>query len=292
MLRNTLLLTAGLILLPFTACAQEAATPIKSASAAQVSYGSGTAAPQNEMKKDVMSTSIHAAWTDILKTYVSAPDNTGLTRFDYAGLKANAADYAKLTGYLEALGSVNPSALSRDEAIAFYANLYNALTIDLIVQNYPLDSIRKAKRYNGEKVSALTGPWKKTETSVNGKMLSLDEIEHGILRVDYPSPYIHYMVNCASVGCPNLLQSAWEADTHETLRKEAAAAYINSPRGVVVTSKGLKVSSIYKWFKEDFGGSKERVLQHIREYADADLAAAIDAGAEIVDYDYDWTLNE
>ena len=68
MLRNTLLLTAGLILLPISACAQEAATPIKSASAAQVSYGSGTAAPQNEMKKDVMSTSIHAAWTDILKT--------------------------------------------------------------------------------------------------------------------------------------------------------------------------------------------------------------------------------
>lgn len=283
MLRNTLLLAAGLIILPVPTFAQ-------------VGYGSGTPAPertvQAEMKKDMMTASIHADWNDILQNYVSVPDNVGLTHFDYAGLKGNAQDYAKLTGYLKALGAVDTATLSRDEAIAFYANLYNALTIDLIIQNYPLDSIRKAKRYNGEKISSFTGPWKKTKTVVNGKKLSLDDIEHGILRKNYPSPYIHYMVNCASVGCPNLLNEAWEADTHAALRKKAAADYINSPRGVVVTSKGLKVSSIYDWFKEDFGGSKDEVLKHIREYADADLAAAIDGGAQIVGYDYNWTLNK
>ena len=93
-------------------------------------------------------------------------------------------------------------------------------------------------------------------------------------------------------GCPNLLDEAWEPGTYESLRKEAASAYINSPRGAVITSKGLKISSIYDWFKEDFGGSKDEVLKHIREYADADLAAAIDGGAQIVGYDYDWTLNK
>jgi len=281
----------------------DVATPVQLAQTeAQTSYGSGTskatAEPKAEMaekdmaQKDIaMSPSLHADWTAILQNYVSAPDNVGLTHFDYARLKVSSADSAKLKGYLKALAAVNTSTLSRNEAIAYYANLYNAVTIDLMLQNYPLSSIRKAKTYNGEKVSGLIGPWKKVKTSVNGETVSLDDVEHKILRVQYPSPYVHYMVNCASVGCPNLLNTAWEADTLESVRKEAASAYINSPRGVIVTPKGLKVSSIFKWFKEDFGG-KDGVLKHIREYADADLAAAIDGGAKVVGYDYDWSLNE
>ena len=262
--------------------------PIETVQHAQTNYGSGTPAPKKQM---IEASSPHAAWTSILQKYVSAPDAVGLTHFNYGELKSNAADTAKLRGYIGDLGAVNPDTLSRNEAIAFYANLYNALTIDLIIQNYPLDSIRKAKTYNGKKVSGFTGPWKKVTTTINGQSVSLDDIEHKILRVKYPAPYVHYMVNCASVGCPNLLDRAWEADSYEALRKEAAAAYINSPRGVVITSKGLKVSSIFKWFKDDFGGSKENVLRHIRQYADSDLAAAIDSGATIVDYDYDWSVN-
>jgi hypothetical protein len=291
MLRNTLLFTAGLILLPITACAQETAIPLTSSTAAQAGYGSGTAEPEKVMKKDMTTASIHADWSDILQTYVSAPDADGLTHFNYGGLKANSGDTAKLRGYIKSLGETNPGTLSRNDAIAYYANLYNALTIDLIIQNYPLDSIRKAKTYNGKKVDGFTGPWKKVKTSINGQMVSLDDVEHKILRVKYPSPYVHYMVNCASVGCPNLLDKAWEADSYQAVRKKAASDYINSPRGVVVTPKGLKVSSIYKWFQEDFGGKKESVLKHIRQYADADLAAAIDGGATIVDYDYDWSVN-
>lgn len=263
--------------------------PVRTAQVAQTSYGSGTVETKKEMNSK---TSPHANWTAILQKYVSAPDAVGLTHFDYAGLKGSAADTAKLQGYIADLGATNPDTLSRDEAIAYYANLYNALTIDLIIQNYPLNSIRKAKTYNGKKVSGLLGPWKKVETTINGQTVSLDDVEHQILRVKYPSPYVHYMVNCASVGCPNLLDEAWEASSYEAVRKQAASDYINSPRGVVITPKGLKVSSIYKWFKEDFGGSKETVLEHIREYADADLAAAIDGGAKIVDYGYDWSVNK
>jgi len=259
---------------------------------AQASYGSGSPAADTETKKEMMmKASPHVDWTAILQKYVSAPDSVGLTHFDYAGLTANSADRSKLSGYIKSLGATNTSTLNENEAIAHYANLYNALTIDLIVQNFPLKSIRKAKTYNGSKVSGLAGPWKKVKVSANGGTLSLDEIEHKILRVQYPSPYVHYMVNCASVGCPNLLDRAWEADTQLKVRKDAAAAYINSPRGVIITSKGLKVSSIFKWFKEDFGGT-EGVLKHIREHADADLAAAIDGGAKITDYGYDWSLNQ
>lgn len=265
------------------------ARPVQLAeSQAQRSYGSGSKDP---MKEKAMAASPHAAWTDILQKYVSAPDSVGLTHFNYGGLKANATDTAKLRGYIKSFSGVNPDALGPDQAIAYYTNLYNALTIDLIIQNYPLDSIRKAKVYNGKKVGGFVGPWKKVVTVVNGQTISLDALEHQVLRVRYPSPYVHYMVNCASVGCPNLLDRAWEADSYQALRKKAAFDYINSPRGVVITPKGLVVSSIYKWFNDDFGGSKENVLKHIRQYANADLAAAIDGGAKIVGYDYDWDVN-
>ena len=88
-----------------------------------------------------------------------------------------------------------------------------------------------------------------------------------------------------------MLDTAWEANTLDAARKKAATDYINSPRGVKITPKGLVVSSIFKWFKEDFGGSKANVLKHIRQHANPQLAAAIDSGATITGYDYDWSLN-
>ena len=276
MLRTTLLLTAGMTLL----LSPLAVAQTNSSS----SYGSATSAA-------VQTASSHAAWTSILQNYVSAPDGQGLTHFDYARLSSNAADKAKLASYIQSLSATNPGTLSQNEAIAFYSNLYNAVTIDLIVQNYPVGSIRKAKTYNGEKVSGIAGPWKKVKVSVNGQTMSLNDVEHEVLRKQFPSPYVHYMVNCASVGCPNLLDTAWEANTLDAARKKAATDYINSPRGVKITPKGLVVSSIFKWFKEDFGGSKANVLKHIRQHANPQLAAAIDSGATITGYDYDWSLN-
>jgi len=231
------------------------------------------------------SPSPHAGWTEILQTYVSAPDGQGLTHFDYGGLKTNAADKAKLDGYIESLEATDSNTLSENEAIAFYANLYNAVTVQHVTEKFPVKSIRKLGAFS-------SGPWKKKLFTLNGNPTSLDTLEHDILRKQYPSPYVHYMVNCASVGCPNLLNEAWEASTLDAKRKEAAADYINSPRGVVVDGDDLTVSSIFKWFEEDFGDSKAGVLEHIRKHADADLAAAIDGGAKIDDYDYDWSLNK
>ncbi|MEP3889978.1 MAG: DUF547 domain-containing protein [Hellea sp.] len=246
--------------------------------------------PQKDMKKDmmkdtVMTPSQHADWTDILQSYVGMPDEAGLTHFDYAGLKANAADTAKLDGYIKSLEGMTPDELSENEAIAFWANLYNAVTIQVVTEKYPVKSIRKLGSFN-------SGPWKKKLVTVNGVRMSLDDIEHKTLRKHYPSPYIHYMVNCASVGCPNLLDTAWEADTLEAGRIKAAKAYINSPRGAVVKGDKLTVSSIYDWFEEDFGGSKEGVLKHLQEHATGDLAVAIAAGEKITNYDYDWSLNK
>lgn len=267
MLKTLFGLTAGLMMLPSAAFAQTT-----------------TVAMDNPKKEVLMTASLHAPWTDILQNYVSVPDTMGLTHFDYAGLKASTADKGKLDDYIKSLEAIDPNSLSENEAIAFWANLYNAVTIQVVTENYPIKSIKKLGAFG-------SGPWKKDLVTVSGIEMSLDDIEHGTLRKKYPSPYIHYMVNCASVGCPNLLDEAWEADTLMTLRKQAAADYINSPRGAVVKGDKLTVSSIYNWFEEDFGGNKAGVIAHLKDYATGDLKTAIESGAEIKKYDYDWSLN-
>lgn len=245
---------------------------------AQSNYGSGSKAPVQAIS------SPHAAFTNILRKYVSAPDGQGLTHFNYGGLKAAPSDKAALDNYIKGLEQVNPSSLSRNDAIAYYANLYNAVTVQVVTENYPVSSIKKLGPLG-------SGPWKKNLFTINGQPASLNNVEHDIMRKQFPSPYVHYMVNCASVGCPNLLNAAWEGSTIDRVKQKAASDYINSPRGVQITSKGLKVSSIFKWFAEDFGG-KSGLLQHIRKHARPELARAIDNGAQVVDYGYDWSLNE
>ena len=128
--------------------------------------------------------------------------------------------------------------------------------------------------------------------TVEGKQLSLDDIEHDIMRPTFKDPRVHYSVNCASFGCPNLPARAWSAATLDKDLEEAARAFVNHPRGVAVTEpKKLKVSSIYKWFRDDFGGTDAGVIAHLRKYARPELAAVLDGGAAIAQDDYDWSLN-
>ena len=211
----------------------------------------------------------------------------GLNLFDYAAAKS-AGELKDVKAYTDHLAAQNPDEMSEADQIAYWANLYNALTVKLILENYPVKSIRKIK------AGAFSqGPWKRDEVTVNGKVLSLDDIEHGILRKQYSNPaMVHYMVNCASIGCPNLPSKLWVGETLDVDRTAAAREFINSPRGVAIKGDDLKVSSIYDWFKEDFGGSKSTTLDHYRKFAGPALKAALDAGATIDDYDYNWDLNE
>ena len=226
------------------------------------------------------------AWEDILETRLSAPDaQTGLIRFDYAGFSSNAAEMAALDGYIAELAAT-PEPENDADAAAYWANLYNAVTIDVVADNYPVDSIREIK--SG---AFSIGPWKRKVVTVGGEELSLDNIEHDILRVRYSSPLIHYMVNCASVGCPNLQPRLWEGATLDADRDRAAREFVNSPRGVRFDGDKVEVSSIYKWFDEDFGGSRESVIDHIRQYADDDLAARLQGVRKYNSHDYDWSLN-
>lgn len=223
----------------------------------------------------------HAEWTRLLKLYVKAgPD--GLTRFDYGALKASEKDRAALDAYIAGFAKMDLSA-KNNANFAAWANLYNAMTVRHIVERYPVDSIKDGY---------LTGPWKQVKVVAGGEEISLDAIEHKVLRKVWGTPEVHYAINCASYSCPNLPAKAWEAATLNKDLAAAARAYINHPRGVAVTSRGLTVSSIYDWFEGDFGGSKAAVIAHLLKYAEPDLAKKIRANPKISKYRYDWSLND
>ena len=232
----------------------------------------------------------HAVWTEMLQAYVVAgPDK--LNRVRYAAWKAEGRP--KLTAYIAALERVDVAQLDRPEQFAFWANLYNAKTVDIVLAQYPVKSIKDIS-LGGTLLSNITGgPWKAKVTTVAGQSLSLDDIEHVILRPLFKDPRVHYAVNCASVGCPNLRREAFTGAVLETQLDASARDYVNTPRGLRVDAKGkITASSIYTWFQADFGGTVAGVLEHVRRYADAPLAAALVKATAIDDYAYDWSLND
>ncbi|MCH9765168.1 MAG: DUF547 domain-containing protein [Alphaproteobacteria bacterium] len=231
----------------------------------------------------------HAAWNELLAKYIVAGSD-GLNRVAYGKFKTEG--HAQLKAYVTALERVDPATLDRPEQFAFWANLYNAKTIDIVLDHYPVKSIKDIS-LGGSFTSLFTGgPWKSKVVKVSGTPLSLDDIEHGLLRKVFKDPRVHYAVNCASIGCPNLNITAFVGATLEMQLDAAAQAYVNSPRGVRVASGNVKASSIYKWFSEDFGDSDRGVLDHISRYAAPELKSALDGVSTISGYAYDWALND
>ena len=230
----------------------------------------------------------HAVWQAILDVYVS-PDETGVNLFDYEAISSNAADTAKLDDYLGFLRGLDPSAYSRAEQMAYWINLYNATTVQVVLSEYPVDTIRDIH----EGVIPNTGPWGDVHANVNGQDLSLDDIEHGILRPLWRDKRIHYAVNCAAYGCPHMLATAFTAANTESLLEAGARDYVNNARGVdFVDDDFIVISSIYDWYAEDFGDTEESVVAHLLEYADEELAARLEGFEGSIDYEYDWSLNE
>jgi hypothetical protein len=230
----------------------------------------------------------HAAWTELLSTYVKRGAD-GLNRVDYKAFKGTGR--GALDAYLVMLQGIDVATLLREEQFAFWANLYNAETIAIVLDHYPVKSIRNIS-LGGTLLSSLTGgPWKAKVVKVKGVDISLDDIEHGILRPLFAEPRVHYAVNCASIGCPNLGVRAFSGATLEADLEAAAAGYVNSPRGARLDGDSLIASSIYDWFGDDFGG-EAGVLEHLRKYAAPALKEKLAGLDGIDDYAYDWALND
>jgi hypothetical protein len=232
-----------------------------------------------------------ATYDTLLRRHVAAGAD-GITRVAYGRWRAHAEDRAALDQAIAAMSARRPSAMSRAEAYAFWANLYNAVTLKVVLDRYPVASIRDIKGSSWLDPRSYAGPWRDQRVTVEGRGLSLDDIEHAIMRPGFRDPRVHYAVNCASHGCPNLMARAWRAGTLEADLEAAAHAYVNHPRGVTVLPSGaLRVSSIYRWFIEDFGGTDDGVRAHFRAHAAPALARALEGAPAIAGHDYDWSLN-
>ena len=170
-----------------------------------------------------------------------------IARFAYD--KVSAADKTRLNDYLQQLSQTAVSSLSRNSQYAFWVNLYNSLTLKVILDHYPQSSIRNINISPGLFTS---GPWGADLITVEGSALSLDNIEHGIIRPIWRDPRSHYVLNCASLGCPDLPAAALRPHTLDQTLNAAAVAFINHPRAVQVTNGTLVVSSIYRWFSDDY----------------------------------------
>ena len=236
-------------------------------------------------QSDSTETVDHSTWDTFLKTYVSEHVD-GVNRVAYGDV--DDADKEALDRYIRSMASVSVESLPRDEQLAYWVNLYNALTVQVVHAHYPVKTICDIDISPG---LFSDGPWDKKLIEIDDEPISLNDIEHRILRPIWNDPRIHYAVNCASIGCPNLLRSAYTGSTAGRMLEEAARAFINDKRGVNAQDERATVSSIYAWFTVNFGGDVAGVIAHLKRYANPELASRLDEAVELDDA-YDWALND
>lgn len=210
----------------------------------------------------------HSLFDQLLKKYVN---KNGVV--NYAGIKK----YQKpLKDYLESIRLHTPDdTWRRQDELAYYMNAYNAMTIDLIVRNYPLQSIKD-----------INDPWEQRLWRIGEKPISLEEIEHEILR-KMNEPRIHFGINCASFSCPPLMDEAFTAAQVDAQLDRLAVQFINDPKRNKITADRIEVSNIFKWFKKDFTKNGD-LIDFLNKYS----KVKIDKKARVRYMDYDWSLNE
>ncbi len=216
----------------------------------------------------VSNTMDHSPWTALLMTYVDAKGNV-----NYREWQKNPES---LNRYLASLAENSPQdSWTKNQLLAYYINLYNAATIKLILEHYPLNSIKDISR-----------PWGKARVRIGAKMVSLRHIENEILR-KMDEPRIHFAINCASNSCPKLLKQAYKADLLEAQLEEATRGFIRDPERNRIATGKLQLSAIFKWYKKDFTRSGS-----LQEYIAAYTSVPVSPQAEIDYLTYDWSLNE
>ena len=224
----------------------------------------------------------HSLWQSVLGAHVVAGAD-GINLVDYDALRG---DRSSLDQYIAYLASIDPRSYTRDEQMAYWVNFYNALTIQLVLA-YPN---KKSILRMGERLFSI-GPWDDVVTTVAGEPVTLNDIEHRILRPIWQDHRIHYAVNCASLGCPNLSQEAYQPSTLVRQLAAAEKAYLAHPRGVSIKKRTVTLSTIFKWYRSDFGVTEADVLEYVAQHHAALAQLRKDNERLKVRYDYDWALN-
>ena len=212
----------------------------------------------------------HTPWDQLLQKHVSSKGNV-----NYEGFKS---DIDRLNNYLVSISKIKPNTdWSRNETMAYWINAYNAYTIKLMLNNYPLKSIMDI---NGGKA------WDLKFVEIEGEKYSLNNIEHDILRAKYFDSRIHFAVNCASISCPKLSNTAYFAEGLDQKLEKAAKEFINNSAQNTISSNKASVSKLFDWYKDDFT-KNGTVKEYINKYSTTKLTT------DKISYkEYNWNINK
>ena len=226
----------------------------------------------------------HSEWDSILSRYVVTQHASGINRFRYGDVSK--ADRKRLQSYLAAMASVDPRQYRKLEQKAYWMNLYNALTVNLVIEHYPIKSVQDIKGRGFSK-----GPWNTSLVTIARQELSLNDIEHRILRPIWKDHKILFGLACASLGCPNLQTQAFTAENHGRLLKQTGRDFVNHQRGVSLSKGKLEASSIFDWYQADFAKSEKSLLKVFAHYSDDRQALYLLGFSGNIKFHHDWTLN-
>jgi Protein of unknown function, DUF547 len=225
------------------------------------------------------------SWQRFLTKYIDTTSSDGVFRVRYTEVISK--DKENLRTCLSNWQKTLVSSLPKPEQQAFWINLYNAQTVATVLDHYPLKSIREIKLAG----STATGPWDTKLITIEGKRLSLNDIENGILRVQWKDNRIHFALNCASMGCPNLSTQVFTAQNMESQLAALARDFLKSTRALSLVEGKLQLSSIFDWYRSDFGGTEKTVLAFIMKYGPPETVNRLANWNGKIEYIYDWDLN-
>lgn len=210
----------------------------------------------------------HTSYNDLVTSYVSTDGNV-----NYEGFKKN---WSTLRSYIKALGENMPTdSWTQEDKLAYWMNAYNAMTVDLILRNYPLESIKDIK-----------DPWGQRFWKLGDKYYNLNEVEHKILR-KMGDARIHFGINCASFSCPPLLNEAFTAQKVDAQLDTLARRFVNDSQRNTITPNSIEISEIFNWFAKDFK-TNGSVIDFLNQYADTQIAP----NAKKKYKEYNWSLNK
>ena len=219
----------------------------------------------------------HEKWDQLTKKYIG--DN------GFVNYNGFIKDSTQLNFYLKVLADNHPNEKwTLDQKKAYWINAYNAFTIQLIIRNYPVKSIKDL----GGSVYRMNTSWDIKFIHLGDEIYDLNNIEHNILRKDWNDARVHAVLNCASVSCPALRQGAYTGGQVEEQMDEQMKSFINDKTKNTILSDKVNISSLFKWFSGDFKNNATSVIDYINKYS----KVKINPDAEISYRDYDWNLNE
>lgn len=224
----------------------------------------------------------HAAFDRILQQHVS----DGFV--DYTALQAARRPLGEYLAQLAAVSKGEFAAWSKQDQLAFLINLYNAATLNLIVDNYPVKSIRSIGWVPGS-------AWKQKIVLLFGEKISLDDLEHGTIRQSYHEPRVHFALVCAARGCPPLRAEAYTGEKLDHQLDDQGRKFLGDTQKnrFDATTRTAQLSPIFRWFAEDFGETPERVLAFIAPFLPEQSQLPPEHGDIALSYtDYDWSLND